>query len=37
MKGDPRAIAAMFKVAEQSGQLQDVVQELVVRWQEPGE
>jgi hypothetical protein len=37
MKGDPRAIAAMFKVAEQPGQLQDVVQELVVRWKEPGE
>ena len=37
MKGDPRAIAAMFKIAEQPGQLQDVVQKLVLRWKEPGE
>jgi Family of unknown function (DUF5681) len=37
MKGDPRAIAAMFKVAEQSGQFQDAVQQIVVSWKDSSE
>jgi len=37
MKGDPRAIVTMFKIAEQTGQFKEAVQEIIVRWKEPGE
>ncbi len=34
MKGNPRAIVTMFKIAEQTGQFKDVVQEIVVSWKD---
>ena len=34
MKGEPRAIVTMFKIAEQTGQFEDAVQQIIVSWKE---